>query len=125
MTDDASLAVTELVLRAKDPLRDLAWALLTSGPPSAGPLAAELVAEIVAEFEDAEARAKEEEARQLLAELQKQKKKLRHVPDPNSTARRQQKQQEIQQKQKNNAKMQGTGMTSNDLQNARAGLKHR
>ena len=56
---------------------------------------------------------------------QKQKKKLRHVPDPNSTARRQQKQQQIQQNQKNNARMQGTGMTANDLQNARAGLKHR
>lgn len=81
MTDDASLAVTELVLRAKDPLRDLAWALLTSGPPSAGPLAAELVAEIVAEFEDAEARAKEEEARGRPAS------EPAEAPDPEAVAR--------------------------------------
>jgi len=81
MTDDASLAVTELVLRAKDPLRDLAWALLTSGPPSAGPLAAELVAEIVAEFGDAEARAKEEEARGRPAS------EPAEAPDPEAVAR--------------------------------------
>lgn len=61
-TDEGSAALTELVLRAPDPLRDLAWAVLSSGPESAGELASELVEAIVSEFDEAEARVKEEEA---------------------------------------------------------------
>lgn len=61
-SDEGSAALTELVLRAPDPLRDLAWAVLSSGPESAGEFASELVEAIVAEFDDAEARAREEAA---------------------------------------------------------------
>lgn len=82
MTDEASAAVTGLVLEAKDPLRDLAWALLTSGPPSAGPLAAELVETIVAEFDEAEARAKEEEKAREQSENHPA-----DAPDPEAVAR--------------------------------------
>lgn len=61
-TEEATTALTELVLRAPDPLRDLAWAIVTSAPESAVALASELVEAIVTEFDEVEARAKEEEA---------------------------------------------------------------
>lgn len=67
-TDDAGAALTELVLRSQDPLRDLAWAILSSGPESAGDLATELVQAIIEEFDAAEARAKEEERARAEAE---------------------------------------------------------
>lgn len=67
-TDDAGAALTELVLRSQDPLRDLAWAILSSGPESAGDLATELVQAIIEEFDAAEARAKEEEQARAEAE---------------------------------------------------------
>lgn len=54
-------AITDLVLRSKDPARDLAWAILQHGPDEAGPLGAELVQTIIAEFDEADARAKAEE----------------------------------------------------------------
>ncbi len=60
-TDDAGGALTELVLRSQDPLRDLAWAILSSGPESSRDFATELVQAIIEEFDAAEARAKEEE----------------------------------------------------------------
>jgi hypothetical protein len=53
---------------------------------------------------------------------QKQKKKLRHVGDP--AVAREKKQAQIQETQKKNAKMGGTGMTANELRDARANLKH-
>lgn len=60
-TQESGVALSDLVLRAEDPLRDLAWAVLSSAPESAAPLAGELVAMIVAEFDEAEERAKNEE----------------------------------------------------------------
>src|SRR5262245_41947581 len=54
-------AVSELVLSSRDPLRDLAWALLAAGTPESGPRAAEAVELIVKEFDDADARAKAEQ----------------------------------------------------------------
>ncbi len=54
-------AVSNLVLASRDPLRELAWALLVAGSPAAGPRAAEAVAAIVTEFDDADARARAEE----------------------------------------------------------------
>jgi hypothetical protein len=54
-------AVSELVLVSRDPLRDLAWALLVAGTPESAPHAAEVVQAIVSEFDEADARAKAEE----------------------------------------------------------------
>jgi hypothetical protein len=54
-------AVSELVLASRDPLRDLAWALLVAGTPESAPHAAEVVQAIVSEFDEADARAKAEE----------------------------------------------------------------
>ncbi len=59
--DGGAAAVSDLVLASRDPLRDLAWALLVAGTPDAGPRAAGLVGAIVKEFDDADARAKAEE----------------------------------------------------------------
>jgi hypothetical protein len=53
-------ALAHLVLASRDPLRDLAWALLAAGEPASGS-AAELVETIVKEFDEADARAKAEE----------------------------------------------------------------
>src|SRR5262249_43491868 len=53
---------------SKDPLRDLAWALLGRGGEPAGELAAKLVETIIAEFDDADARAREEEEERSAAE---------------------------------------------------------
>lgn len=66
--EGAPEAVTELVLASTDPLRDLAWALLARGGEPAGELAAKLVETIIQEFDDADARAKEEEERAAAAE---------------------------------------------------------
>jgi hypothetical protein len=60
-TDGGADAVAALVLSSRDPLRDLAWALLLAGTPESGPRAAEAVQGIVQEFDDADARAKAEE----------------------------------------------------------------
>jgi hypothetical protein len=54
-------AVSALVLAARDPLRDLAWALLSAATPESAPRAAEVMQAIVQEFDDADARAKAEE----------------------------------------------------------------
>jgi len=59
--DGGADAVAALVLASRDPLRDLAWALLLAGTPESGPRAAEAVQGIVQEFDDADARAKAEE----------------------------------------------------------------
>src|SRR5262249_18264380 len=59
--DGGADAVTTLVLASRDPLRDLAWALLLAGTPESGPRAAETVQGIVQEFDAADARAKAEE----------------------------------------------------------------
>jgi hypothetical protein len=59
--EGAPEAVTRLVLESADPARDLAWALLTRGGEPAGELAAKLVQTIIAEFDEADARAREEE----------------------------------------------------------------
>ena len=67
-TDEAGVAVTDLVLRSRDPLRDLAWALLSSAPESLGDLASEVVETIVVEFDEAEQRAKEDEERRAAEE---------------------------------------------------------
>ena len=61
--EGAPEAMTELVLASTDPLRELAWALLTRGGEPAAELAAKLVQTIIAEFDDADARAREEEER--------------------------------------------------------------
>jgi hypothetical protein len=54
-------ALADLVLSSRDPLRELAWALLAAGGQAAEARAAELVEAIVKEFDDADARAKAEE----------------------------------------------------------------
>ncbi len=54
-------AVATLVLAARDPLRDLAWALLLAEDSQAGARAAEAVQAIVQEFDDADARTKAQE----------------------------------------------------------------
>jgi len=59
--DGGAGAVSELVLASRDPLRDLAWALLVAGTPESAPHAAEVVQAIVSEFDEADARAKAEE----------------------------------------------------------------
>jgi hypothetical protein len=59
--DGGSDAVSALVLASRDPLRDLAWALLAAGTPEGAPHAAEAVQAIVSEFDEADARAKVEE----------------------------------------------------------------
>ena len=53
-------SVVDLVLRSKDPARDLAWALLAWGGDNAGPLASELIQTIIHEYDQADERAKEE-----------------------------------------------------------------
>jgi hypothetical protein len=51
-------ALGDLVLVAKDPLRDLAWALLAHGPAEAGETAASVVQAIITEFDQADERAR-------------------------------------------------------------------
>lgn len=62
--DGGAQAVTDLLLRARDPARDLAWALLRAGGGDTGKLAAECVGTIIAEFDEADARAREDEKQQ-------------------------------------------------------------
>jgi hypothetical protein len=54
-------AVTGLLLESRDPARDLAWAILAAGGENTGELASSLVKTIIAEYDEADARAKEEE----------------------------------------------------------------
>ena len=54
----AAQALGELVLAAKDPLRDLAWAVLAHGPAEGGETAAGLVETIIHEFDQADERAR-------------------------------------------------------------------
>jgi hypothetical protein len=56
----AAQALGELVLTAKDPLRDLAWAILAHAPAEAGETAAGLVETIIQEFDHADERARAE-----------------------------------------------------------------
>jgi hypothetical protein len=58
--DGGAQALADLVLASKDPLRDLAWAVLAHAPDDAGALAASLVATIIAEFDQADERARAE-----------------------------------------------------------------
>jgi len=51
-------ALGDLVLAAKDPLRELAWALLAHGPAEAGETASDVVQAIIAEFDHADERAR-------------------------------------------------------------------
>ncbi|MFN8543751.1 MAG: hypothetical protein U0807_06050 [Candidatus Binatia bacterium] len=60
-TAGGSEAVTTLLLESRDPARDLAWALLTSGVETAGPLAARCVQTIIADYDQADAAAREEQ----------------------------------------------------------------
>ncbi len=60
-------ALAALVLSSRDPLRELAWALLAAGGPDAAARAAELVEAIVKEFDEADARAKAEEEEEAAA----------------------------------------------------------
>jgi len=55
-TEGGAAAVTALLLEARDPARDLAWALL-SAAPDAGALAAALVRTIIEEYDQADAAA--------------------------------------------------------------------
>jgi len=71
--DGGAAAITDLLLRSRDPARELAWALLAGGPDGAGPLAAELVGTIIADYDDADQAAKAEEER-------------KHSADPDSEA---------------------------------------
>jgi hypothetical protein len=66
--DGGAVAVTDLVLRSRDPARELAWALLTAGGDGTGPLAAELVGTIIADYDEADEAAKAEEAERKRAE---------------------------------------------------------
>ena len=59
-SDGSTEAVTSLLLSAKDPARDLVWAILNHAPEAARPLAAELVQTIIREFDEADERAKQE-----------------------------------------------------------------
>ena len=58
--DGGTTAIVDLLLRSRDPARDLAWALLRSSGEGAGKLAAELVETIIAEYDAADERAKAE-----------------------------------------------------------------
>src|SRR5262245_28246800 len=58
--DGGGSALAHLVLTSRDPLRDLAWALLAAGEPANGS-AADVVETIIKEFDEADARAKAEE----------------------------------------------------------------
>jgi hypothetical protein len=58
--EGAADALAHLVLASRDPLRDLAWALLSAGEPANG-RAAEVVESIIREFDEADARARAEE----------------------------------------------------------------
>ncbi|MDG2308375.1 MAG: hypothetical protein P8R42_27675 [Candidatus Binatia bacterium] len=80
-TQGGGVALADLVLRAEDPLRDLAWAVLSSAPESAASLANELVAMIVAEFDDAEERAKKDEEASTAPQEEAA------TPDPEGVAR--------------------------------------
>ena len=59
-TEGGARALGDLVLAAKDPLRDLAWALLAHGPAEAGETAGNAVQAIIAEFDQADERARAE-----------------------------------------------------------------
>jgi predicted nucleic acid-binding Zn-ribbon protein len=56
--DGGAAAVTSLLLEARDPLRDLAWALLGAGREEDRALASRLLSAIVSEFDQADERAK-------------------------------------------------------------------
>jgi predicted nucleic acid-binding Zn-ribbon protein len=56
--DGGAAAVTSLLLEARDPLRDLAWALLGAGRDEDRALASRLLSAIVSEFDQADERAK-------------------------------------------------------------------
>lgn len=85
VSEQAVQALSELVLRAHDPLRDLAWAILSSAPQGAGSAAGELVEAIVAEFDDAQARAKAEEEARAASETGETGEPA--TPDPEEVAR--------------------------------------
>ncbi len=59
---DSAMALVDLLVRAKDPLRDGAWALLCSKAEGTAPLVTEIVGAIIAEYDEAEERHKEEDA---------------------------------------------------------------
>jgi hypothetical protein len=61
LAEGGANAVSALVLTARDPLRDLAWAMLAAGTPESAVHAAAAVQAIVTEFDEADARAKAEE----------------------------------------------------------------
>jgi hypothetical protein len=58
--EGAASALTDLVLAAKDPLRELAWAVLAHAPKGGGEAAGPLVEAIIREFDQADERARAE-----------------------------------------------------------------
>lgn len=67
--DGGAAALTDLLLRSRDPARDLAWAVLARGGDGSGELAAELVRTIIADYDEADEAARaEEEERQRTSE---------------------------------------------------------
>jgi hypothetical protein len=63
----AASALSDLVLKSHDPLRDLAWALMAHGGAEAGEHVATVVQTIIAEFDAADERAKAEAAAEATA----------------------------------------------------------
>lgn len=83
--DGGAAALTDLLLRSRDPARDLAWAVLCRGAEGTGDLAAELVRTIIADYDEADKAAREEEEeRQRAAEAGESR-----GPSPEEVARAQ------------------------------------
>ncbi|MBM4267500.1 MAG: hypothetical protein FJ144_12950 [Deltaproteobacteria bacterium] len=86
-TLEGATALSDLVLTSRDPLRDLAWALLSAGgdaSEAARTRAAEAIQAIITEYDDAEARARAEEEQRKNAEPDA----APAEPDPEEIARR-------------------------------------
>jgi hypothetical protein len=86
-TPEGATALSDLVLTSRDPLRDLAWALLSAGgdaSEAARTRAVETVQAIITEYDDAEARARAEEEQRKTADPDA----AAAEPDPEEIARR-------------------------------------
>jgi hypothetical protein len=59
--EGAAKGISDLLLRSRDPARELAWALLSRGGDGTGELAAELVSTIIEDYDEADEAARQEE----------------------------------------------------------------
>ena len=94
--EGAAKGISDLLLRSRDPARELAWALLSRGGDGTGELAAELVDTIIEDYDEADAAARQEEE-----ERKRQEEAGEHVPSAEevallqAAAEREQKEKEI------------------------------